>query len=285
MRKFIRIAAGFALWAVALSATPQIDKTKLEAYIRYAEGFMANVHFVIDDPVASPFPNFYRLAVHLSTDKGAKLDRVYFMTPDGQQIVNGSVWDLHKSPFEDTLAHLPHTGYSFGPTDAKVHLVVFSDFECPYCREFAKTVRTNIPQKYAKDVRVTFEDFPLESIHPWALAAAEASHCIGDENPDAFWAFHDWAFAHATEIKADNLRDKVLGWAKDQNLDTAKLQTCLDTHAKAEDVKQSENSGKLLGVQQTPTAFINGRSVSGAMNWAGLDSVIEVELKRPAGVP
>lgn len=285
MQKFGRIAAGLMVLALSLKATPQIDKAKLEAYIRYAEGFMANVHFVIDDPVASPFPNFYRLAVHLSTDAGAKLDRVYFMTPDGQEIVNGSVWDLHKSPFEDTLSHLPHSGYSFGPADAKVHLVIFSDFECPYCREFAKTVRENIPQKYPKDVRVTFEDFPLDSIHPWAEAAAEASHCIGDESQDAFWSFHDWIFAHAAEIKTTDVKEKILGWAKDQKLDTTKLQSCMDTHAKADEVKQAQNAGHLLGVQQTPTGFINGRPIPGALNWTALDSVIEVELKRPAGVP
>lgn len=285
MQKFGRLAAGLAMLAVSLNAAPQVDKAKLEAYIRYAEGFMANVHFVIDDPVASPFPNFYRLAVHLSTESGAKLDRIYFMTPDGQEIVNGSVWDLHKSPFEDTLAHLPHTGFSFGPEDAKVHLVIFSDFECPYCREFAKTVRDNIPQKYPKDVRVTFEDFPLTAIHPWAEAAAEASHCIGDDNQDKFWAFHDWIFAHAGEIKAADLQTKILAWATEQKLDAAQLKTCMDTHAKAEEVKQSEAAGKLLGVQQTPTGFMNGRPVAGALNWAGLDSVIEVELKRPAGVP
>ena len=101
-------------------------------------------------------------------------------------------------------------------------LVIFSDFECPYCREFAKTVRDNIPKQYPKDVRVVFEDFPLDSIHPWARAAAEDSHCVGSQSVDAFWAYHDWIFAHATEIKADNLRDKVLAWAKDQKLDTAK---------------------------------------------------------------
>lgn len=284
MRMFSSIAAGLAMGTL-LVAAPAIDKPKLEAYLRYAEGFMANVHFKIDEPVASPYPNFYRVAVHLSMDNGAKLDRVYFMTADGQEIVNGTIWDLKKSPFAETVAHLPTNGYAFGPADAKVQLVIFSDFQCPYCREFAKTVRDNIPQKYPKDVRVIFEDFPIDSIHPWARAAAEASHCVGDQGVDAFWAYHDWIFAHASEIKPDNLKAKILAWAKDQKLDAAKLTTCMDTHADISVVNEAENAGKALGVQQTPTAYVNGRPIPGAMAWAGLDSVIELELKRTPQTP
>jgi protein-disulfide isomerase len=283
MRMFPGILTGLAMAVLCSGAVPAIDKVKLEAYLRYAEGFAANVHFAIDDPVPSPYPSFFRVGVHLSTDAGAKLDRVYYMTEDGRQIVNGTIWDLNKSPFEDTLEHLPDKGYAFGPADAKVKLVIFSDFECPYCREFAKTVRDNIPKQYPKDVRVVFEDFPLESIHPWARAAAEASHCVGEQSVDAFWAYHDWVFAHATEIKPDNLKDKVLAWAKDQKLDTGKLATCMDSHAQAGAVKLAENAGKALQVVQTPTAFINGRQLPGAMKWEGLDSVIQLELAGKSG--
>ena len=93
--------------AAATVSAPAIDKNKLESYLRYAEGFMANVHFKIDEPVATTFPNFYRVNVHLSSDSGAKLDQVYYMTADGRQIVKGAVWDLTKSPFAETLAQMP----------------------------------------------------------------------------------------------------------------------------------------------------------------------------------
>ena len=282
MQMFLRIA-GLACLALCLGAAvpPTVDKAKLETYLRYAEGFMANVHFVIDDPVTSPFPGFYKVSVHLSTEQGAKLDRAYYMTQNGQQIVNGSIWELAKSPFADTEARLPSKGYSFGPSDAKVQIVIFSDFQCPYCREFAKTVRSNIPQKYPKDVHVVFEDFPIDSLHPWARAAAEASHCVGDQNADAFWLYHDWIFANGADIKPDTLKPKILAWATDQKLDTAKLGTCMDTHADAATVNQAESTGKQLQVQQTPTAFANGRLIPGALPWASLDSIIQLELKRP----
>jgi len=280
MRIFCRLAGALLLSVSLLGAAPVVDKTKLESYLRYAEGFMDNVHFRIEDPVASPIPNFYRLVVHLSTDSGAKLDRVYYMTADGKEILNGTLWDLNKSPFADKLSQIPDSGYAFGPPDAKVKLVIFSDFECPYCREFAKTVRENIPKKYPKDVRVVFEDFPLEPIHPWARTAAEASHCIGDQNADLFWEYHDWIFANATEIKPDNVKAKILAWATEHKLDAAKLESCLDTHAESALVSQSEARGRALGVEQTPTSFANGRQIPAALPWKDLDIVIQMELKR-----
>lgn len=284
MRRLLILAA--VLCSLAVAAPPTVDKAKLEAYLRYAEGFIEGVHFAIDDPVATQIPNFYRVVVHLTVDNGGgKQDRTYLMTQDGKEIVNGTVWDLDKSPFADTMAHLPDGGYAFGPADAKVKIVLFSDFQCPFCRQFAKTVRDNIPQKYPKDVRVVFEDFPLERIHPWARAAAEASHCVGDQNADTFWDYHDWIFEHAPEITTDNLKTKVVAWAADKKLDTEKLKACMDTRADSAVVEQSENRGKALLLQQTPTAFINGREIASALSWKDLETVVQIELKHATQPP
>ena len=264
----------------AQSGPPKLDKAKLEAYLRYAEGYTDKVVFAIDDPTTSQFPGYYRVIAHLSMGP-QKVDRVYYVTPGGQEIISGSIWNLRQSPFLDTLAHLPTSGPSFGPADAKVTIVVFSDFQCPYCREFAKTVRDNLPQKYPKDVRVVFEDFPIGSIHKWAHAAAEAAHCLGQQKPDAFWAFHDWIFPHQQEVNSDNLREKSLEIAKEQNLDLAAAGSCIDTHATAQQVDRSIEAGRALQIQQTPTAFVNGRTISGAIPWSSLNTVIQMELNRP----
>jgi len=263
---------------------PKLDKARVEAYLRYAEGYTANVQFVIDDPLPSSYPEYFRVPVHL-TSGSAKIERVYYVTRDGQHFINGAVWDLNDSPFQETLKHLPSDGYSFGPADAKVTIVVFSDFQCPYCQKFAKTTRENLPQKYPKDVRVIFKDFPLETIHPWARAAAEASHCIGNQKPAAFWAFHDWIFDHQNEVNAANLREKTLDIAKQQNLEAAKTGACIDSHATASEVESSIQQGLVLQVQQTPTVFVNGRIEPGALPWTSLDALVEFELGRPNQVP
>ncbi len=276
----VGIVALTLIGVASASIAVPLDKQRLENYLRYAEGFAASVKFVIDDPTPTPIPGYYRLMIHLSMGE-SKQDKVYYLSSDGKLLVTGPVWDLNRNPFSETLQQLPSTGPSFGPQDARIRLVVFSDFECPYCREFARTIRDNLPQKYPKDVRVIFEDFPIDSLHPWARAAAEASHCLSDGNPELFWAYHDWIFQHQGEISVGNLRDKVLGFAKEHNVDIAKLTTCLDTRATRTEVEDSIRTGRELGIEKTPTFYLNGREVPGALAWPALNTLIQMELNRP----
>ena len=264
---------------------PKLDKSRLELYLRYLEGYPSEVKIGIDDPSPSAYKAFYRVLAHLSMNGRKVADRVIYVAPDGELFAAGSIFDIHKNPFLDTLERLPTNGPSFGPSDAKVTLVVFSDFECPYCREFARTVRDNISRKYSSDVRVIFRDFPLDHIHPWARAAAEASHCIAIQKPAAFWTFHDWFFQHQEEVSAANVKEKTLDLGKQENLDLAKLSTCMDTHATAKEVEDSLEAGRRLQVEQTPTTFVNGRMVSGAVPWSSLEPVIQLELNRPPEIP
>jgi protein-disulfide isomerase len=270
-----------AMAAVALapaSEPPKIDKAKLEAYLTYV--FPPNTKVVLDNPTASSIPGFSRITAHLSLG-AEKLDRVYYLTPDGEHLVNGSIWDLNHSPFEDNLTQLPTDGYSFGPAKAKVTIVVFSDFECPYCKQFATTIRQNVVKKYPNDVRVIFKDFPLTSIHPWAHSAAEAARCLGEQKPQAFWAFHDWIFEHQSEVNAGNLREKTLGIAKTQQLDEPRAAACIDTHATSAAVDESLKAARALQVDLTPTLFINGRMQTGALPWERLDAMIQRDLNSP----
>jgi protein-disulfide isomerase len=259
------------------TVTPKIDKQKLEAYVRYAEGFSPEVKISIDDPAPSPFTGYYRVLVHLTAGTH-KLDRLYYANPNGDQLINGSIWKLNESPFIDTLEHLPADGPFLGPSSAKVTIVVFSDFECPYCRGLAKTLRDNIPQNYPTDVRIVFKDFPIDAIHKWARAASEAAHCLGSQKPGAFWAFHDWVFEHQQEVSETNLRDHVLTLAKQQNLDVPRVSSCMANHATAQEVSQNEQIGAALQISQTPTMFVNGRMLSGAVPWQTLDNVIKMEV-------
>lgn len=292
---FAAIFATAGAWTAcaAEAPPPKIDKPKLESYLRYIEGYTPSVQLAIDDPVPSAYNGLFRVIVHISVGARKVGDRMYYVTPSGDRFVSGTVWQLGETPFLDTLEQLPTTGPSFGPSNAKVTIVVFSDFQCPYCREFAKTIRDNIPKKYPNDVRVVFEDFPLESVHPWALAAAEAGRCVGEQNATAFWAFHDWIFGHQEEVDtwfkqpdgAKKLKDATLPIAKAENEDAAKVASCIDSHAPAKEIEESVKRGRELQIQQTPTLFINGRMLPGALPWTSLQPVIELELNRPKDVP
>jgi protein-disulfide isomerase len=279
---FAVILAGMGVRATFCedAVPPKIDKQKFETYLRYAEAFTTEVKIAIEDPASSPFRGYYRVLVHLTAGTH-RLDRLYYVTSDGQQFINGAIWKLDETPFFDTLRHLPADGPSFGPSNSKITVVVFSDFECPYCRELAKTLRDNIPKKYPSDVRVVFKDFPIDSIHKWARSAAEAAHCLASQEPGAFWAFHDWIFEHQQEVNETNLRDHVLVFAKQQKLDPAQVSSCMENHATAQEVSQSQQAGEALQISKTPTLFVNGRMLDGAVAWTTLDNVIRLELNRP----
>ncbi len=282
------LAGVAAIGADVNGTAPKIDRQKLEAYVRYTEAFTPQVKVVIDNPAASAYKGYFRVMVHLSIERYKSTQKVgdkLYYTPDGQRFISGQLWDVDGNPFLDNLERLPADGPSFGPANAPVTVVVFSDFQCPYCREFAKTVRNNLPQKYPKEVRVIFEDFPLESLHPWAFSAAEAGRCIWEAKPAAFWAFHDWIFEHQGEVTAQNLKEKTLAFAQQQNLAAAPLSSCLDSHTAAAAVNESLRAARELQVQQTPSLFVNGRMVGGAVPWATLDAVIQLELNRPKEIP
>jgi protein-disulfide isomerase len=260
---------------------PAIDKQKLAQYISYAEGFSPSVKISVDDPQPTALEGYYKVVVHLSLND-SKEEKTYHLTADGKHLVGDPLWDLTVSPFQETAALIPTDGPSFGPTGAKLTLVVFNDFQCPYCREFARTLRDSLPKRYPKEVRVVFKDFPIVSIHPWARAAAEAAHCVGDGKADAFWAFHDWVFEHQGEMQPGNVHEKALNFGKEHGLDPEKIGACIDSHATAAEVAANIKRGKELGVEQTPTFFLNGRKVPGAIPWKALDTLIQMELNPPS---
>jgi protein-disulfide isomerase len=158
----------------------------------------------------------------------------------------------------------------FGPKDAKVHVVEFSDFECPYCARAAGAV-SGLKAKYGDRVRFSYRHFPL-SFHPNARPAAEMAQCA--QAQDKFWEFHDAVFASTDGIGPDALRKA----AETAGLDSGKLDACL---ASGEPGKQIDVDMKLaseVGVSGTPNFFLNGRPFEGAP--AALAAAIEAELNR-----
>jgi protein-disulfide isomerase len=259
---------------------PKIDKPAVARYLRYAEGFTPTVEIVLDDPKPSAVPGFYQLTVHLKAGKNEAV-RNYYLTSDGARLISGSVFDLKESPFKANLEQLkPENAPSTGRQNAPVQIYVFSDFQCPYCREEAKVLRQGIEKNHANEVRVIFKDFPLDAIHPWARTAAHGGHCIAQQNGNAFWAFHDWIYDHQTEIKPENVKDKVTEFANGQKLDADKLSACLVDPSTDAYVNKTIAEGRQLGVQQTPTMFVNGRMLSGALSAEQMNLLIQMELER-----
>jgi protein-disulfide isomerase len=208
-------------------------------------------------------------------------DFKFLVSKDGQKILQANVYDINNNPFKPDLDKLKtELEPSFGTPGAPVVLVEFSDFQCPYCKEEATMLRQNLLSAYPKQVRLYFKTFPLESLHPWAKAAAIASRCVYRQQATAFWDFHDWAFGHQSEITPENLKDKVMEWAKGQkDIDALQLGQCMDTKGTEAEVQKNLDEGKALAITGTPTLFVNGRRIGQTIDWPNLRSIIDNEIE------
>lgn len=261
-------------------ATPKsaLDKPTFEAYLRHLELLPASLKVVVGDPKPTIFEGFLEVPVEVVTPNGVATLR-YFVSKDGRHIIKGNLFDISKYPFQQELNKLrTDLQPSFGTPGAPVVVVVFSDFQCPNCREEAKVVRESMAKAFPDKVRVYFKNFPLEQIHPWAKPAAMAARCVFRQQPTAFWDFHDWMFEHQPEINAENLKTKVIGWAESKNVDSAKLGQCMDTKATEAEVNREIAEARSLGVTGTPMMYINGRPLQGAIPWQTLEEIIKREL-------
>ncbi len=159
-----------------------------------------------------------------------------------------------------------------GNKNAKVTIVEFSDYQCPFCSRFHDTMK-EVMQKYPKDVRWIFKHFPLDSIHPYARKAAEAAECAGEQNK--FWEYSDAIYANQ-----DKLNDEyIVSAGKDVGLNEAKFKSCLDSGKFTKKVDEDMSYGQSLGVQGTPGSFVNGQAIPGAVPFSEIEKLIKAALK------
>lgn len=159
-----------------------------------------------------------------------------------------------------------------GGENAKVTIVEYSDFECPFCEAAYPTIK-QVMDTYGDDVRIVYRHFPL-SFHAQAQKSAEASECAADQGK--FWEYHDMVFENQALISGGVTQFKK--WAADLRLNTTRFNSCLDSGEKADEVTDDMNSGVALGVSGTPGFFINGISVVGAQPFSSFKQIIDQEL-------
>ena len=174
-----------------------------------------------------------------------------------------------------------------GSANARVTVVEYLDFQCPFCGRFARQEFPDLRTQYIDTglVRWVFRHFPLESecnpnsgdIHPRACDAARASECASDQ--DAFDEFHDLLFSDQDDLSDARFRDH----ANTLGLDAAQFDACITGTSKAARVTQDVNSGGALGVAGTPSFFVNGESVSGFRTAEQLGAIIDRKLNEVGG--
>jgi len=162
---------------------------------------------------------------------------------------------------------------SIGSKKAPVTIVEFSDFQCPYCLRVAPTMK-KIRATYGDKVRVVWKDFPLTQIHPQAFKAGEAGHCAAEQGK--FWEYHDQLFENQQALMPDDLKK----YAAAVGMDGERFNSCLDMSKHAEVVRDGVAQGNRLGINSTPTVFVNGRRVSGAQPYEVFAAAIDEELSK-----
>ena len=138
---------------------------------------------------------------------------------------------------------------------APVVVLEYADLQCPSCRAAHTNIVEPLLGQYGRRIRYEFRHFPLRSLHPEALAAAEAAECAADQGK--FWEYVDLAFREQKELS----REKLLVWAAELSLDTSRFEPCLTSESKRALVLSEYEEGRAEGVLGTPTFFVNGKKV------------------------
>ncbi|PKN82008.1 MAG: hypothetical protein CVU46_18375, partial [Chloroflexi bacterium HGW-Chloroflexi-8] len=161
---------------------------------------------------------------------------------------------------------------SFGPEDAPIVIVEFSDFQCPFCKRFNDDTYKQLMAAYPGKIRFVFRHLPMTSIHPEAFPSAEAAMCANEQ--DSFWEFHDKLFENQDRLGKE-LYTQI---ANDLNLDITKFESCVNSRKYKDLIQQDSDFAVNLGVQSTPTFFVNGLALVGAQPLETFKQAIDMEL-------
>lgn len=202
--------------------------------------------------------------VQISGPQGQGIQR-FFVSEDGMHAVVGDIMPFGKHPFEQARLELEKkaNGPSRGPANAPVMVVEFSDLQCPHCKEANPTVERLLNED--PNIHFVSQNFPLPS-HNWADKAAQYADCVGRASNDAYWKFIDSVYAAQDEITADNADQKLTDLADKAGVKGSDIAACAAKPETQSRVEASIKLGQSLGVNSTPTVFINGRPVGVAGN-------------------
>lgn len=285
LRRFCGLALLVCLGCAAQSSAPDLDK-RIERQIRAQYDLPAKVNIAVGPRTVSPdFPNYETMVVTISNGE-QKMNYNFLVSKDGKTLYRVTKMDLSKDPYADVISKLHIDGRPVrGNKDAKVTIVNFDDFQCPYCAMMHGELTQNILKSYGDKIKVVYKDFPLTEIHPWAKHAAVDANCLASQNADAYWNFADDVHAHAKEMshgmtlaqQKDRLDLITIEQGQKAGVNMEALQACVKAQ-KDDAVRASMDEAELLGVDSTPTMFINGQKVSGAIPAEDLKVVINRAL-------
>jgi protein-disulfide isomerase len=276
--------------STAPSVSPELAY-RIESVLRSKVEFPPASSISFGARSAGEVPGYDRIVAHfsssLSPEKG---DISLLVSKDGTRVAQFNTYDISSDPKSKFRAgDRPARG---GPPTAPVVIVGYDDLECPYCGQLHAELFPALTNRYGDQVRVVYRSFPSEG-HPWAMYAAVDTDCLGAESAPAYWAAVDQIHAHTaeyggTEHSLAKAQQELDATVTDEghvfHVDETALTACI----KKQDTTQQNacvRSGVELGVIKTPTLFINGAKIDGAVPITFVFEMVDNALKAEGRVP
>ncbi len=291
------LALGLAVGCKAQPAQPNPPDAetnrRIEVLVRSQFNVPQDYTVTIGAREPSQFPGYETLPVTFT--RGSKITPYDFLlSTDGKTLARLETFDLAKDPaFNIDTAGRPVRG---NPA-AKVTVVNFDDLECPYCARMHQSLFPSTLERYKDKVRFIYKDYPLSDMHPWAMHAAVDANCLAAQSSDVYWTYVDYLHAHGQEVNGEDRDINKSFAALDRiarqegtlaKLDSTKLDACLAKQDETQ-VRASMKEGDKLGLDSTPSLFVDGERIIGAIPedqvWMVIDRALRAAGEQPPAPP
>ncbi|MGP0018257.1 MAG: DsbA family protein [Candidatus Sulfotelmatobacter sp.] len=292
IRRSLLLLLLVCLGCVAQSAPPDMAR-KIERQVRSFYSIPVDVKVTVGAVAPSTdWPSYDTVSVSIDGGDGKPKNYDFLLSKDRATMLRVTKFDLTKDPFAELMRKIDVNGRpSRGAKSAKVVLVNFDDFECPFCSRMHQTLFPEILKEYGDRVTFIYKDDPLSEIHPWAIHAAVDANCLAVQSGDAYWDFADYIHANKQEVDSERTSgarfaaiDKMtMLQGQKHSLDASKLESCVKNQNE-DAVRASMKEADDLGINGTPAIFINGQKLDGAVPISEVRAALDAALK-DAGEP
>lgn len=253
---------------------------RIQTEIRTHYNVPQQITISVAPPTAGSVPGYDDLAITLLGGSHPSTHE-FLISKDRKTLAHMEKYDVS----QDLMSKIDLKGRAVrGNPNAKVTIVNFDDFQCPFCSRLHSDLFASVFKDYADKVKVVYKDYPLIEIHPWAMHAAIDGNCLAEQNNEAYWDFADYVHANQKLVTGasrtdaySNLDNAAKNQAQKHQLDQGKLQACIQKQDESA-VRASMAEGDKLGVDSTPTLFINGERFTGAVPEQELRAVLNRAL-------
>lgn len=268
----------------ACSESPQTQTAKVPAksndqiveYVRKSFNVPASVKVTIKEEKPSEVPGLNLLKIEFSNERGTQVQEAW-VTEDHNRLIVGRMLDLSVDPYKETLNKVSMNNVPIkGPADAKVTIIEYTDFQCPYCSKAHANVE-ELLKTYEGKIRIVYKSLPL-NIHNWAEDSAVMAMCAYQQNPESLWKYADYFFENQKTLTKETLEAKSMEVGKEWGLNTDTLKQCFDARSTIGTIQADMKEAQALGFNSTPSFVVNGRPVVGAIPVDQFKQIIDEAL-------